>query len=1037
MHEGERVGPFRLVRLIGEGGMGVVWEAEQEQPVQRRVALKLIRSGISSPQAVFRFERERQTLARLDHPGIAKMFDAGTLDDGRPYFVMELIEGVPVTRFCDQRRATIEERLLIFVAICQAVEHAHQRGVIHRDLKPVNVLVSECDGRPLSRIIDFGIATAVSADEPDGDGGLFRTSKLGTPAYMSPEQALPDGAPVDIRCDVFSLGAVLYELLTGQPPLGQLLPRCRSVGEYLSMVRDALPERPSVRLAACHDRQGELAAARRTPGRRLIPLIRGDLDCIVMKCLEKDRSRRYSSVGALVRDIHRHLDRRPVDAHPASSAYRAGKFFARWRAAVIAGGAMLALLVAGLVGTSISAYQATQAFRAEREESERRRQSLYMARMNLAMEAWRMHNLDRMAELLKQYIPEAGQTDLRGFEWFLLWQWSKDTQFATIELPYKAVSAAFSPTGKSFAVGLMDDRVIEFDVGTRKPVRTLGRPLTDDWIPQKVAYTPDGGKLLYTADRQLVVVEAGTGKELARLDARARIKSLAVSSDGGLAAVGTFEHSIRLFDLATFTDARDPIDALPMQVVQSLAFSHRGRRLAASGDGKPIKIWDLDTDQPPIVFPKEPMPWDGAIAFSPRDQKLAVTYGDNWIRTFDVESASLWWECLYDGGTVAVSYSPDDNWLAATTPRGQLLIWDRESRDLIREERAHSGTARCVAFSPDGRWLLTAGTDGAVRLWEAHPPSSKTHIRAEGGDEWARVTSTGDRLVCLSARPNRELRMARMFDLDTLKEISLDFPGQGKVHAMALSPGGQIAVAAGEENLLQIDNSSGRSQPIPFSCVRPARVTALAYSPSGRQLAVGREDGSVAVWDFELNQSLPFALPAGGRINHLAFSPTGDWLAVAAGKRVFLCARQPRGQTGYIEQHRLEGHRAAVLVVEFSSLDGELLATGSADDTVMLWNTASGERLSTLTGHKGSVCGLAFTKDGSSLVSGGKDSAIIFWDLATGQQRLHFEQPGPLSGPSLTFTPDGQTLISGTWGRTIQLWRAGTPDGEGGSRSNP
>jgi serine/threonine protein kinase len=340
-----KIGPYRIHQKIGEGGMGVVFEAEQERPVRRRVALKVIKPGMDTREIIARFEAERQALAMMDHPNIAKVYDAGATENGRPYFVMELVPGVPITEYCDQCNLSTVERLELFVLVCQAVQHAHQKGVIHRDIKPTNVLVAMQDGRPAPKIIDFGVAKAINQRLTEHSLATGLAQIIGTPMYMSPEQAELSPLGVDTRSDIYSLGVLLYELLTGTTPFDKERLKQAPYDELRRIIREEEPPRPSARISTlAANMASTVAEHRRTDTRRLRQTVRGELDWIVMKCLEKDRSRRYESAGGLAGDIERYLHDEPVQACPPSAMYRLSKYARRNKVAL----AFVTLLVAGL-----------------------------------------------------------------------------------------------------------------------------------------------------------------------------------------------------------------------------------------------------------------------------------------------------------------------------------------------------------------------------------------------------------------------------------------------------------------------------------------------------------------------------------------------------------------------------------------------------------------------------------------------------------------------------------------------------------------
>ncbi len=359
---GTWIGLFKLISQIGEGGMGVVYMAEQERPVRRKVALKIIKPGMDSAQVIARFEAERQALAMMDHPNIARVLDAGTTDSGRPYFVMELVHGVPITRYCDDTHLTPRERLDLFLPVCQAIQHAHQKGIIHRDIKPSNVLVTLYDGKPVPKVIDFGVAKAVDQSITERTVFTQHGSVVGTLEYMSPEQAEVSPLGVDTRSDIYALGVLLYELLTGSTPLERATLREAGYNEILRRIKEEEPPRPSTRLSDSRERLASISSQRHTEPARLTRLLRGELDWIVMKALEKDRARRYVTANGFARDIERYLAGDPVEAGPPSATYKLRKLARKHRPALVTIGAFAGLL---LLSAAVAIALAIQAVRAE------------------------------------------------------------------------------------------------------------------------------------------------------------------------------------------------------------------------------------------------------------------------------------------------------------------------------------------------------------------------------------------------------------------------------------------------------------------------------------------------------------------------------------------------------------------------------------------------------------------------------------------------------------------------------------------------
>jgi serine/threonine protein kinase/tetratricopeptide (TPR) repeat protein len=411
---GTVIGPYKLLEQIGEGGFGVVFMAEQTQPVRRKVALKVLKPGMDTHQVVARFEAERQALAIMDHPNIAKVFDGGATLSGRPYFVMELVKGMPITEFCDQNHLTTRQRLDLFIPVCQAVQHAHQKGIIHRDLKPSNVLVTVHDTTPVVKVIDFGVAKALGQELTEKTLFTAFAQMIGTPLYMSPEQAGQSGLDVDTRSDIYSLGVLLYELLTGTTPFAKDRFKKAAYDEIRRIIREEEPPKPSTRLSdlgrssAAPDPAGQagptsslasVSAMRHTEPAKLTKLIRGELDWIVMKALEKDRNRRYETASGFAADVQRYLSDEPVQACPPSAVYRLKKFVRRNKGPVLAAAVVLLALVAGIVGTTWGLLRAVSARQAESDERKRAEQEKQIAQ---AVRDFLQKKLLGQADVLRQ-----------------------------------------------------------------------------------------------------------------------------------------------------------------------------------------------------------------------------------------------------------------------------------------------------------------------------------------------------------------------------------------------------------------------------------------------------------------------------------------------------------------------------------------------------------------------------------------------------------------------------------------------------------
>ncbi len=730
----ERVfaGRFKLRQKLGEGGMGEVWVADQAAPVQRRVAVKVVRPGLDSERMLARFDQERQALALMDHPNIAKVLDAGEAD-GRPYFVMELIKGVPITDYCDRAKLSPRERLALFVPVCEAVQHAHQKGVVHRDLKPSNILVALYDGRPVPKVIDFGIAKATGPRLTDRSIYTEVGALIGTLEYMAPEQAELNNLDIDTRADVYALGAILYELLTGSVPFSRQELQAAGFLEMLRVIREVEPPRPSTKLS----KSGTLpsvADVRRTDPQKLVSLMRGELDWIILKCLEKDRGRRYQAASGLARDLEHYLADEPVEACPPTASYRLRKFARKHRTALVTATAFAILLVAGVVVSTWQAVRATSAGRearrlqtaAEQAELEAKQDRLaalaakqqaleakteadkqrdgadkqrdearlaaYASGIGLAQRAWEEGNVVRAGELLAEVPKEAAGRTLRGFEWFYLSRLCHPDELTLAGHAGPVSEVAFSPDGQRLASGSRDQTVKIWDSATGKELFALkghaGAVLS-------VAFSPDGKRLASASDDQTVKIwDSATGKEL-----------LALKGHAG--AVG------------------------------SVAFSPNGQRLASGSTDQTVKIWDSVTGKELFAL-KGHAGTVSSVAFSPDGQRLASGSTDQTAKIWEsVTGKELFALKGHAGFAWSVAFSPDGQRLASASDDQMVKIWETATGKELFALKGHPGWVRSVAFSPNGQRVASGSSDQTVKIWDS--ADRQGALRPQGPCRFGRV----------------------------------------------------------------------------------------------------------------------------------------------------------------------------------------------------------------------------------------------------------------------------------------------------------
>jgi WD40 repeat protein/tRNA A-37 threonylcarbamoyl transferase component Bud32 len=1002
---------YEVLGELGRGGMGVVYKARQVR-LNRVVALKMILAGEhAGPERLTRFRVEAEAVASLQHPNVVQIHEVGD-QNGLPYFSLEYCPGGNLAARLDGTPLPPRQGAQLVEALARAVHCAHQRGIIHRDLKPANVLLA-ADGVP--KITDFGLAKIVA------DGGEAQTQSgaiVGTPSYMAPEQASGRVRQVGPAADVYALGAILYECLTGRPPF-----KAATTLETLQQVASQEP----------------------VPPRQLQPQCPRDLETVCLKCLHKEPQRRYSSAAALTEDLERWLAGRPVRARPVRAWGRMLYWVKRrplaaalMAVSVLAALALLVLTLSLLWNAQTqAAYQQAEDARAE-EQRQRAlaRRYLYAAHLNLAERAWQESRAERMRELLEGQMPEqTGGVDLRGFEWHYLWRLGRAEHF-TVKAYVHATSVAFSPDGRRLAAVAHTGSVKVWDVATGQELLTLQGQLG---VVASVAFRPDGRRLATAAQGGTVQVWDGEdGREVLTFNAQGPLSSLVYSPDGRRLATTGDGKMAKVWDAAT---GRELLAFKGhTSLVTSVAFSPDGRRLASADISGTVKVWDAATGRDTV-----PIKGHNAgvfrIVFGPDGRRLVSASHDGTVRAWDAASGQeVYTLNLPDVAAVAITadgrhlatagslqsrhssadqihgtvvavwdaatgqrvgtvrghpnnvlslvFSPCGRWLTCASTYGTLTVWDREVSQEPLRLQGHTDGVQDVAFSPDGRRLASASWDGTVKMWDPDTGQNLLTLRGHTSTVTGVAFSPDGRRLASSSHD----RTVKVWDVALGREV-LTLPAHpGQVYGVAFSPDGRSLASAGGGAVRVWDAATGRETQILRGHSTSFQV---AYSPDGRRLAGGGgwwdQPGDVQVWDLQTGQVVLSLERRPGSHYSLAYSPDGRWIASPA-----------------------------------------------KDNAVRVWDAATGQEALTLKGHAMNVLGVAFSPDSRRLASGDGDGTVKLWDLVTGQEVLTLRTPSVNNACyGLSFSPDGRRLASAGGDRTVTIWDATPFDAKPGRATGP
>ncbi len=983
---GTKIFSYQIQKLLGKGGMGTVYLANRIDDFKKEVAIKVIPPFANSQANKDNFRRERQILARLEHPNIARILDGGTTENGTPFLVMEYVNGVSLNKFCE--KLSVNERLVLFQDVCKAVGYAHSNLIVHRDLKPTNILVKS-DGTV--KLLDFGIAKLLQTDDFDFSGNITFSGNALTPEYASPEQI--NGENITIASDVYSLGIVLYEILTGSRPHDF---KDKPLNEIMRMITKNDPIPPSKTLNSKFH----------------ISDSKSEIDAIVLKALAKSPARRYLSAEDFRKDISNYLNNLPVSARPNTFFYRLEKTIRRHKIETAIFTLILFLLI-GWLATSL--WQTNTAKMLANEN----RKSAYAAEMILGANEYENTNLNRVNELVQKYMPSEGEEDLRGFEWyFLKTLLNPNSKVASFIHQDEVWNLEFSPDGKLLTTVSNDNFVRTWNI--EKGETTLPNiEMKGAW---KCAYFPDGKRIAIAASSAsnpfVKVFEVETGKEILTLSGHTkRIRAVDVSPDGKTIATGSLDGTVRIWNAETGEELRkfDFETNDKGTEINDVSFSKTGDKLAVIGfeilsviDTKNYKQINTNLTQ----FADKNVFLSGwKVAFSPLGKTLAIGNYFGEVIFLDSDKLSIIKVLRnHQVNVKSLAYSPDGKILATGSWDRTVKFIDVQSGEVVNELKGHFAGIHELAYSPDGKILATASGDFNVNLWNAEQVSKSNAIAFENSN---RAFTNDSKTMIGWYSSSSEISN---YDL-TNKQKIWSSKSQKTAFCLDVSVAANQIVFGERDGFITTVNLLNGNE-LMRGRLSEKSIYSIKYAVDGKRIFAVFEDGFIKAFD-SANLTEIFAVKAHeGITKTLSVSPDGKYLASGGTDKLVKIFDANTGNEIYTFKENLK----PLYNVGFSA-DSSLLVGVGADDTARIWRISDGKLLQELTGMSAGIFAAAFSPDGKRLATASDVGIIRFWDIESGRQVLAF-RANQKQINQLRFSNNGKTLMSVDNNGKLNFWNA-------------